>query len=93
MFVLHVEIRFKDGQAGAAERLFAGPFRAAISAQEGFRDVQLLRPTEGGNHVLSIAFETRSLQQQWVATELHTSVWSQMENHIDAYTLESFTAL
>ena len=38
MFVLHVKIKMKPGQAAAAEKVFAGPFKAAITAQPGFRD-------------------------------------------------------
>ena len=30
MFVLHVGIKMKNGQAAAAEQVFNGPFRAAI---------------------------------------------------------------
>ena len=29
MFVLHVKIKMKPGQAAAAEKVFAGPFKAA----------------------------------------------------------------
>ena len=93
MVVLHVDIRIRAGQAGALESVFSGPFSAAIRAQEGFRDVRLLRPLEGGDYVLSIAFEQRSLQQKWVATALHARVWAQMEEHIDAYVLKPFTAV
>jgi heme-degrading monooxygenase HmoA len=93
MFVLHVDIRIRAGQAGAFESVFSGPFCAAIRAQEGFRDVQLLRPLGGGDYVLSIAFEQRSLQQKWVATDLHERVWTQMEEHIDGFGLKPYTAV
>jgi hypothetical protein len=39
MFVLPVKVKMKAGQAAAAEKVFAGPFKAAITAQPGFRDV------------------------------------------------------
>jgi heme-degrading monooxygenase HmoA len=93
MFVLHVGIKMKSGQAAAAEQVFGGPFRAAISAQPGFQAVSLLRPDDGGDHILSIAFENQALQQKWVATDLHNQVWSQMESHFDGYTLRTFTAV
>ena len=93
MFVLHVAIRMKSGQAAAAEQLFNGPFRAAIAAQPGFHSVSLLRPDDGGDHILSIAFDNQALQQKWVATDLHNQVWSQMEGHFDGYTLRTFTAV
>jgi heme-degrading monooxygenase HmoA len=93
MFVLHVGITMKAGQAAAAEQVFAGPFSTAIRAQEGFVDAALLRPDDGGDHILSIAFENQSLQQKWVATDLHNDVWAQMEAHFDGYTLRTFTTV
>jgi len=93
MFVLHVKIKMKAGQAAAAETVFAGPFKAAITAQAGFRDVQFLRPGNDGDHVLSIAFENQSLQQQWVGTDLHGEVWSQMERHFEGYTVDTFNTV
>ncbi len=93
MFVLHVAIKMKSGQGAAAEQVCNGPFRAAIAAQEGFMAVSLLRPDDGGDHILSIAFENQALQQKWVATDLHNQVWSQMEGHFDGYSLRTFTAV
>ena len=93
MFVLHVLIEMKAGHEEAAEKVFSGPFHAAISAQEGFRHVMLLRPEQGRSYVLSIAFENQALQQKWVATELHTKVWGEMEANFDGYTLKTFTAV
>lgn len=93
MFVLHVSIRMKAGQGPAAEAVFNGPFKAAISAQDGFRAVSLLRPDDGGDYVLSIAFENQPLQQKWVATDLHGQVWRQMEEHFEGYGLRTFTAV
>jgi len=52
-----------------------------------------LRPLGGGDYVLSIAFEQRSLQQKWVATDLHERVWTQMEEHIDGFGLKPYTAV
>ena len=90
MFVLLVKVKMKAGQAAAAEKVFAGPFRAAITAQPGFRDVKFLRPSDDGDYVLSIAFENQPLQQQWVKTDLHGEVWSQMEQNFEGYTVVTF---
>jgi heme-degrading monooxygenase HmoA len=90
MFVLHVAIKVKAGQGKSAERVFSGPFKTAISAQEGFRSVQFLRPIEGGAYVLSIAFENQALQQKWVATDLHQQVWPRMEEHFDDYSITTY---
>ena len=93
MFVLHVKVKMKSGQAGAAEKVFAGPFKAAITAQAGFRDVQFLRPSDDGDYVLSIAFENQPLQQQWVKTDLHGEVWSRMEENFEGYTVTTFNTI
>ena len=93
MFVLHVTIKVKAGRADAAEAVFLGPFRAAITAQPGFCDVRFLRPSDGGDYVLSIAFENQPLQQQWVATDLHGTVWPQMEKNFDSYTVHTFNTV
>lgn len=90
MFVLHVKIKMKAGKAAAAEKVFAGPFREAIAAQAGFRDAQFLRPCGDGDYVLSIVFESQPFQQQWVSTDIHQKVWSQMEENFDGYIVTNF---
>ncbi len=93
MFVLHVAVKVKPGREQSAYGVFAGPFKAAITAQPGFKGVQFLKPDEGGEHVLSIAFENQPLQQKWVATDLHTQVWGQMEANFDGYSVKAFTSV
>lgn len=93
MFVLHVTIRIKPGQEDITRSVFAGPFKAAISAQPGFQGVQFLKPQEGGEHVLAIAFESKAQQQAWVATDLHTQVWSQMEANFDGYSVKTYNTI
>jgi heme-degrading monooxygenase HmoA len=88
MFLLHVELKPKPGARKALEPTYAEIFRAAISKQKGFREVQLLRPVEDdGNYRLSIGFEDRDSQQQWVATDLHQEVWPQMEGNCTEYSV------
>jgi heme-degrading monooxygenase HmoA len=93
MFVLLVGLKLKAGQEQALEKDFAGPFSAAISAQEGFRHVSLLRSTDGGDYVLTIAFENQALQQKWVATELHGRMWPMMESHLAQFTVKTYTTV
>jgi Antibiotic biosynthesis monooxygenase len=45
MFVLHIELKVKPGLQHTLEKTYLERFRAAISAQEGFSAVQLLRST------------------------------------------------
>jgi heme-degrading monooxygenase HmoA len=93
MFVLHAGLEVKAGQEQALAKDYAGPFTAAISAQEGFRHVALLRPNDGGDYVLTIAFESQALQQKWVATDLHQHVWSLMEAHLVGFTVKTYTTV
>jgi heme-degrading monooxygenase HmoA len=93
VFVLHVAIRIKPGREVSAQGVFVGPFKAAISAQPGFQDVQFLKPQEGGEYVLAIVFESQAQQQAWVATDLHTQVWSQMEANFDGYNVKTYNMI
>ena len=93
MFVLLVVLKVKAGQEQALEKDFAGLFTAAISAQDGFRHVSLLRSNDAGDSVLFIAFESQPLQQKWVATELHGQVWPIMESHLVEYTVKTYTTV
>ena len=93
MFVLHVAIKVKPRQEEAARGVFAGPFKAAITAQPGFKDVRFLKPLEDGDYVLAIAFENQTLQQKWVATDLHTQVWSQMEANFEGYAVKTYETI
>jgi heme-degrading monooxygenase HmoA len=93
VYVLIVDIKVKSGRAQEAEKTYRGLFRAAISAQPGFVTVEFLRPPDEGEHALIIAFENQPAQQAWVATDLHTKVWSEMEANFDSYKVRTFTAI
>ena len=94
MFVLFVDMRVKPGSPQALEKTYVEVFRPAISHQEGFRGVELLRPNRaGGEYRLSIAFESHPLQKKWVASDLHQDVWPQMENHCADYSVYDYTSI
>jgi heme-degrading monooxygenase HmoA len=95
MFILHVELKVRPGSQKALEDTFAGTFSPAISQQHGFQGVKLLRPAEdgGGEYRLSIAFDDRASQQQWVATDVHQKVWPQMEGHCLGYSVRNYFAV
>lgn len=82
MFVLHVELKVKPGLQLALEKAYREVFLPAISRQPGFQAARLLRPVEDGapGYRLSLAFKQQSLQQQWVATDVHQQVWPQIES-------------
>ena len=94
MFVLYVDMHVKPGSQQALEKTYLEIFRPAISRQEGFRGVELLRPNQdGGEYRLSIAFELHALQKKWVATDLHQQVWAQMESHCAGYSVKDYTSV
>lgn len=89
-YVVVIDIVVRPGADAELARVFSGPFKAAILAQDGFRSVQLLRPLEGNAYILIISFADRALQQKWVATDLHAEVWSAMEVSFSSYSLRTF---
>jgi heme-degrading monooxygenase HmoA len=91
MFVLHVELQAKPGAEQELEKTYKETFRPAISQQEGFRSVDLLRPLDGAkNYVLTIRFDDRGRQQKWVATGLHQQVWPQIEGLCAGYAVQGY---
>jgi heme-degrading monooxygenase HmoA len=94
MFVLHVDMKVKRDLQKALEDIFVGTFSPAITQQEGFRGVALLRPAESGDdYRLSIAFDEQALQQKWVATSIHEKVWGQMEGQCASYSVKCYNAV
>ena len=94
MFVLFVDMKIKPGSQQALEKTYTETFRPAISRQEGFRGVELLRSNQdGGEYRLSIAFESHPLQKKWVASDLHQDVWPRMEDYCADYSVNDYTSV
>ena len=94
MFVLFVDMKLKPGAQAGLEMTYAETFRPAISQQEGFRGVELLRPNQaGGNWRLSIAFESHDLQKKWVALDLHQVVWPQLQGYFADFSVNDYTSV
>lgn len=98
MFVLFVDMHIKPGTEPALAKTYNETFRPAISGQDGFSGLELLRLNPGqdnhsGEYRLSIAFETHALQQKWVATDLHQEVWPQMEGYCAQYSIARYTSI
>jgi heme-degrading monooxygenase HmoA len=94
MFVLFVDMKLKPGAQADLEKTYTENFRPAISKQEGFRGVELLRPNQaGGEWRLSIAFESHELQKKWVALDLHQVVWPQLQNYFADFSVNDYTSV
>jgi heme-degrading monooxygenase HmoA len=93
MFVLHFDLKPKLGLQIGLERTFVETFRPAISKQQGFRAVDLLRSEPSGDYRLSIAFDSQTLQQNWVASALHARVWPEMESQCPGYSVTYYNTV
>ena len=94
MFVLHIELKVKTGLQQSLEKTYLEKFRPAISAQEGFNAVQLLRSKEDdANYRLSLAFDQQASQQKWAATELHQEVWPAIADQCAEFFVQGYSTV
>ena len=97
MFVLHIGLLLKEAAQQShesLERTFVEEFRPAISSQDGFSDVQLLRPVdEAANYCLVIAFATQEQQEKWVASDLHQKVWLALAENCKDFILNKYNSV
>jgi heme-degrading monooxygenase HmoA len=94
MFVLFVDMKLKPGVEQDLEKTYIEKFRPAISQQEGFRGVELLRPKKAGSDWrLSIAFASHDLQKKWVALDLHQVVWPQLQSYFADFSVNDYTSV
>lgn len=93
MFVLNVDLDVKPGAETSLEKTYKEVFIPAISEQEGFTRVELLRPYTAGtaDYRLVIVFEDHPAQQRWVAAPLHQEVWPKMESHFNKYCGQNYS--
>jgi heme-degrading monooxygenase HmoA len=93
MFVLHIDLKAKAGQQRDLEKTYLEKFRPAISAQEGFSAVQLLRSNEDDlNYRLALFFEDQASQQKWVATDLHQVVWPALADRCAEFSVHRYSS-
>jgi heme-degrading monooxygenase HmoA len=94
MFILIVDLTVRSGARESLEATYSNVFRPAISKQEGFQFVELLRPDEEGKgYRLAIGFASQPLQQKWVASDLHQQVWPQIESHLSGFTVDTYRSV
>lgn len=94
MFVLNIDLSVRSGSEELLVQTFKTVFVPAISKQEGFTSVGLLRPnTANADYRLTIEFENQALQQKWVAAPLHEEVWPQIESCCAKYVVHTYTSI
>jgi heme-degrading monooxygenase HmoA len=90
MSILLVELEVRSGEGDDLVSSFLSVFEPAIASQPGFVSVRLLRPVASGRWFLEIEFVDEPHRLAWVATELHSGVWPQLEVHCDGAVPEVF---
>ena len=80
-----VELCVRRGQAGALTSAFQQEFAPAISAQPGFRRVELLATESDDTMLLMIAFQSEDLRLAWVASDAHARVWPALASSIESF--------
>jgi heme-degrading monooxygenase HmoA len=94
MFVLHIDLKAKVGEQQVLEKTYAEKFRPAISAQDGFHAVQLLRSNEDDkNYRLVLSFDHQASQQKWVATDLHQLVWPAVADRCADFSVHGYSTV
>ena len=72
MIELHIYLEPLAGQESKLESLFREAFVPAISVQEGFRRVALLKVRDAlRQYRIELAFESEALRLKWVASREH----------------------
>ena len=91
---LHLDLWAKPNAGVALRKVFRETFYPAISAQPGFTKCVLLHTEpETDLYRLIIKFENEDLRKKWVATDLHQSVWPQLEAQCARYDAKFFEAV
>jgi heme-degrading monooxygenase HmoA len=94
MFALHIELKVKPGMQQLLEKTYAEKFRPAISAQVGFKALQLLRSNDdNANYRLSLAFDHQASQKKWVATDLHKKVLPAIADQCTEFSVQGYNTV
>jgi heme-degrading monooxygenase HmoA len=76
MIELHIYLEPFAGQESELESVFAEVFVPAISVQEGFRRVALLKVRDAiRQYRIELAFESEALRLRWVASPQHQAAF------------------
>ena len=94
MLVLHIGLPVKEGKSESLEQTFINDFRPAISAQDGFHEVQLLRAVDDETkYCLVIEFQTEEQRAKWVASDLHQQVWPLLADNCKDFILSKYNSI
>ena len=76
MIELHIYLEPLAGEESTLESVFRDAFAPAISVQEGFRRVALLKVRDAlRQYRIELAFESEALRLKWVASPEHQAAF------------------
>jgi hypothetical protein len=90
--VLYCDLAIDPAREQEMLRHFHNDFRPAAAKFEGYIDVKILKlrkviqgqpaPTPNINYRFQLTYKSEELRQKWIASDVHTRVWSQIEDTV-----------
>jgi heme-degrading monooxygenase HmoA len=76
MIQLKIDLSVRAGNESKLEQTFREVFIPAISVQEGFDRVALLRQADSeSKYMIQLSFETEEQRRRWVASDEHQNAY------------------
>jgi heme-degrading monooxygenase HmoA len=84
---LHLDLAVDPAKEQQMLNYFETVFRPAATKFPGYIDLRMLKlraavvgsAPAGVNYRFALAYESEELRQQWVTSDVHATVWSEME--------------
>jgi len=90
--VLYCDLAIDPAREQEMLRHFHNDFRPAAAKFEGYIDVKMLKlrqviqgrpaPSQNINYRFQLTYRSEALRQKWIASDVHTRVWSQIESTV-----------
>jgi len=92
MIQLHGDLSIDPKTEAEMLRYFETVYRPAAMKFAGYVDLRLLKLTSavagsapaGLDYRFSITFQSEALRQQWVASDVHATVWGTLEKYLSS---------
>lgn len=76
MIQLNIDLSVRAGNESKLEQMFREVFIPAISVQEGFKRVALLRQADfESKYMIQLSFEIEEQRRRWVASDEHQNAF------------------
>jgi heme-degrading monooxygenase HmoA len=87
MIAIHLDVHVAPEKEPEMLRYFETVFRPAAMKFEGYLDVRMLKlraalmgtAPAAVNYRFALTYQSEELRQKWVTSEVHTTVWGEME--------------